>query len=223
MSEAGNPSLVLINYEDLGFYKTTEGIITLIIVILLLWFFVKNGLMHSGMHNYNNGYTHNNYNCEGLTANPSVDPTVDLPVDPSVDPTINSNTDYSNSISPSDYGSGVSETGFDSIGTSEVQMRAVEVKPFNYSLTDKDYCYGPLSKGYYGGGSLTNDFVGNDVVPTYSYNDFDDLRSPSWRVPAQGLYVINSKEYWKETNRPIEANAWEHYENNIYNYPYYPH
>jgi hypothetical protein len=219
MSEAGNPSLVLINYEDLGFYKTTEGIITLIIVILLLWFFVKNGLMHSGMHNYNNGYTHNNSNCEGLTVNP----TVDLPVDPSVDPTINSNTDYSNSISPSDYGSGVSETGFDSIGTSEVQMRAVEVKPFNYSLTDKDYCYGPLSKGYYGGGSLTNDFVGNDVVPTYSYNDFDDLHSPSWRVPAQGLYVINSKEYWKETNRPIEANAWEHYENNIYNYPYYPH
>jgi hypothetical protein len=62
--------------------------------------------------------------------------------------------------------------------------------------TDSDYANGPLPKGEYGG------------VTTYFHEDSENVRAPEWRKEHAGLYLQNSKSWWKETNTPEEAPYW---------------
>ena len=80
----------------------------------------------------------------------------------------------------------------------------------NFTRTDNGYFAGPLASGDYGN------------TPIYLYNDYDNERTPLWRQPAHGLYLPNSKEYWKANNYPIEADDWIANGEN-YDYPYYNH
>jgi hypothetical protein len=80
----------------------------------------------------------------------------------------------------------------------------------DFALTDGNYFAGPLMKGDYGN------------VPTYLYNDYDNERTQLWRKPYNGIYLPNSKEYWKSINYPIEADSWIA-NGEPYSYPYYSH
>ncbi len=117
----------------------------------------------------------------------------------------------------SNLGGGINE--FNNVAASEGvelsvedKLNLSEVKPVGYEMTDN---------GYFGGSRLLKGEYGN--VPVYMYDDYDDARTTQWRVPGYGLYLPNSKAYWKETNLPEEANKWASVKNTIYNYPYYPH
>ena len=83
------------------------------------------------------------------------------------------------------------------------------VKHRNFTRTDTGYFAGPLYSGDYGN------------VPVYVFNDYDNERTPLWRNPSHGIYLPNSKEYWKANNYPIEADAWIANGEN-YSYPFYP-
>lgn len=81
---------------------------------------------------------------------------------------------------------------------------------FNIPYTDKEYKFGPIPKGLYGD------------VPIYVYNDFDDWRAKQFKQPVhQGIYLMNSKEYWKSSNMPWEAESWT-LTDPAYKYPFYP-
>jgi hypothetical protein len=83
------------------------------------------------------------------------------------------------------------------------------VKPRNFERTDNGYFAKPLAGGDYGN------------VPVYLYNDYDNERTPLWRQPSHGVYLPNSKEYWKANNYPIEADSWIA-NGEDYTYPFYP-
>ena len=84
------------------------------------------------------------------------------------------------------------------------------VKRRDFQRTDNGYFAKPLESGDYGN------------VPVYLFNDYDNERTPLWRQPEHGLYLPNSKEYWKANNYPIEADAWIA-NGEDYTYPFYPH
>lgn len=65
------------------------------------------------------------------------------------------------------------------------------------AYTDQNYRYGPLPKGKYGD------------VDVYFYETSDLQHTPEWRKVHGGLYIHNSKTWWKDTNRPVEADFWE--------------
>jgi hypothetical protein len=94
----------------------------------------------------------------------------------------------------------------------EDKLNLSEVKPVGYEMSDN---------GYFGGARLLKGEYGN--VPVYMYDDYDNARTTQWRVPSYGLYMPNTKAYWKAKNLPEEANKWASVKNTIYNYPYYPH
>jgi hypothetical protein len=45
-------------------------------------------------------------------------------------------------------------------------------------------------------------------VTTYFHEDSENVRAPEWRKEHAGLYLQNSKSWWKETNTPEEAPYW---------------
>ena len=47
-------------------------------------------------------------------------------------------------------------------------------------------------------------------VPVYMYNDYDDAHNRQWMgdTPHSGIYVRDSKDDWKSSNLPYEAESW---------------
>ena len=84
-------------------------------------------------------------------------------------------------------------------------MYDATLRPLPYQLTDTNYKYGPLAKGLYGGD-----------IPSYLYTDFDDRRTPLWRIGEHGTYWPNSKTYWQNSETPKEAAQWVKREAGIY-------
>ena len=62
--------------------------------------------------------------------------------------------------------------------------------------TDTEYKFGPLNKGSYGD------------VPVYFYESQDDLFPQQWRKVDGGIYLHNSRTFWKDTNTPQEVRFW---------------
>ena len=54
----------------------------------------------------------------------------------------------------------------------------------------------PLLKGNYGD------------VNVYFTETLDNKRASDWYIPYGGIYLHNSKTYWKDVNRPMEADFW---------------
>ena len=69
-------------------------------------------------------------------------------------------------------------------------------KNTNNNYTDNNYQFGPLPKGTYGD------------VDVYFNETSDNKYAPDWRTVHGGLYIHNSRTYWKDTNRPYEADYW---------------
>jgi hypothetical protein len=140
-----------IKYVDYSEYYMVYGVVSLICVMLLLWYFVRtNAFNTSSACGSSNHPHHLSYRLEGL----QVAPTATLP---------------------------------DSIG--------IASKPVN-SFTDTSYKFGPLPKGEIGG------------VTVYFNETKDNMFADQWRGVDGGLYVHNSKTFFKDINTPAEAPFW---------------
>lgn len=71
----------------------------------------------------------------------------------------------------------------------------MKLKPVN-NLTDTQYKFGPLPKGEIGD------------VTVYFNETRDNMFADQWRTIDGGLYVHNSKTFWKDVNTPNEASYW---------------
>lgn len=150
--------VILLQYIDYSKYYMVYGIVTLIIILLLLYAFVRNNIIYS---------------------------TCDKPqhILPVCDKKIES-------LSPNITNSSTPEKTTSTISTEE-ENKTQE------GYTDDGYYLGALPKGTYG-----------DVV-TYFNETSDNKNAPAWRTIHGGLYLHNSKTWWKDTNRPKEADYWE--------------
>ena len=62
--------------------------------------------------------------------------------------------------------------------------------------TDSKYKYGPLPKGVYGD------------VDVYFNETPDNQFASQWLSENGGIYLHNSKTYWRDVNTPYESNFW---------------
>lgn len=62
--------------------------------------------------------------------------------------------------------------------------------------TDANYKYGPLQKGTYGD------------VTVYFNETPDNQFADQWQTEHGGLYLHNSKTYWRDVNTPDESDFW---------------
>jgi len=147
MSDENSTHVLAVRYVDYSEYYMVYGVVSLICVMLLLWYFVR-----SQMYPTTCGprHHHRSYRLEGMEA--------------------------ANEASLPD----------------SAQLTS---KPVN-SFTDNTYKFGPLPKGEIGD------------VTVYLNETRDNMFADQWRAVDGGLYVHNSKTYWKDTNKPNEAPYW---------------
>lgn len=62
--------------------------------------------------------------------------------------------------------------------------------------TDSKYKYGPLPKGTYGD------------VTVYFNETPDNQFADQWQTEHGGIYLHNSKTYWRDVNTPHESDFW---------------
>jgi hypothetical protein len=144
-------SVLNIKYVDYSEYYMVYGIVSLVCVMLLLWYFVRTNMFGtSSVCSGSNHPHHLSYRLEGL----HVAPTASLP---------------------------------DSIGIANKSVN---------EFTDTGYKFGPLPKGEIGD------------VTVYFNETSDNAYADQWREVDGGLYVHNSKTFFKDTNTPAEAPFW---------------
>jgi hypothetical protein len=213
---------LLILTENISDNYSIYGIVSLIVVLLLLWYFVKNNMIvnqYEGLqtnimpHNYGSASRYSDTILSDISPFDPITGNTPTSIVPA-NTTISNDTiptTISNDTIPTTISSSSSSSQSDTGASDDImeQLKSAETVDLPFKLTDNNYKYGPLPKGLYGG------------VPTYLYDDFDNARTTKWRVPYHGVYVPNSKAYWKASNLPIESNAWFVYEPE-YKYPFYP-
>lgn len=172
------PDIVLINYSD-DSLQIVQYIIDLSIVMLLLWYVVREVLVSgSNIAGYKAGFLGNS-TASAIAAS---------------------------TTSAADLAAGRDDPS----NTPEDLVILHDDVPLNIPFTDDNYKYKPLAKGLYGG------------VPVMFYNDFDDYRAKDFRVVDGGLYIPNSREYWKWDDIPVEAAAWSRDTPNLYKPEFFP-
>ena len=185
----------IIHYIDDSNYYMIYGVVTLIVVMLLVWYFIRSQLMSDNTYNTHNSY--HTHHCEGMDVS-SASNASNAPND-----TV-SNTDSAvdNNVS-SDQAAASASTNPDAENTTPEADAAITIllsgrsdAPLDFQYTDKNYKGGPLLKGIYGD------------VPVYLSNDRDQPYTKNWRVAHAGVYLPNSKTYWQTNESPWQAAYW---------------
>jgi hypothetical protein len=153
------PSVLAVDVTDYTEYYTICGIVMLIVIMLLLWYFVRS----------TSNNIPNNYQIKKNKRSPL------------------------NVLTPQCLSKNESELIPKYQNTPKYQN--AQDKPTN-QFTDKNYKFGPLQKGVYGG------------VVVYFNEISDNKYTSEWRTPNGGLYVLNSRTLWKDANTPNEAKYW---------------
>lgn len=192
-------SIMSIQYVDMGEYYLIYGMVTVMVVMLLVWFFIKVNI---------------SYTSEGLDSNNAIDlSSVDIEnttseADQAIDDLLNG----TNVINMFD----AEHMSTDALFGKDFEFSDAKYKK-NVNAKQRDYTGAPinndepiispaearkqakediLKKGLYGD------------IPVYLHDDKDQPYTKQWRTAAAGIYLPNSRTYWQATNTPSEAAFW---------------
>ena len=204
-SNNNNGDILLIKYNDNSSYKIVKYAVNLIIVLLLLWYFVRSVMFSNRVNVINDGFVSGSAASNNGNDN-SVNDSNDSRGN---DSGSNDNSDSASSDSASSDSASTAQTADsqDTKSTAELlQSAAVTSTP--YVLTDNNYRDGSMEKGLYGG------------TPVYFFSNYDDLRVTQWKMPGKGIYIQNPKMIYQWKEIPREAAEWTKYED--YKNPWFP-
>jgi hypothetical protein len=218
-------NIVLVKYSDTSTENMIKYCVNMLIVLLLLWWVVRNAMFSNCQHNksyamrgmeaaFTASMPINISGYRGLSlagTTPVEDASISIPVgetDPPLSvmansPNIEAMSGPSMNTPPTEVPSGGYMFDMEPLKSSSV------ITP-NFQPTDTNYKYKDrLEHGMYG-----------DVI-TMIYDDFDDQRTDKWKTPGTSVALPNAKKYWMQSETPYESNLWQK-ENSSYKPTWFP-